>query len=141
MLRLRRLAARLGGRCGRLSLPTIAIVLALAAGAALVATVVAVTSGSQTNGPTSSNKAEIRRQLVSRLRGKMLSPRWVVCVPSGRRYQGASVIRCNVNFGDPHIVAYCSVLRGNRLVTNHDDSSIPCDHDDAGWRAPVQTFN
>ena len=137
---LTRLAAKLRGRCSRLLLP-VAIFLALVAGAALAATVVALTSGSDTNAPTSSNKAEIRRQLASRLRGKMLSPRWIVCVPSGRRYQGASVIRCNVNFGDPHIVAYCSVLRGNRLVTNEDDSAIPCGHDDAGWRAPIKTFN
>jgi hypothetical protein len=109
--------------------------------AAGVAIVVALTSGSHRNAPTSSNKADIRRQLASRLHGKMLSPRWIACVPSGRRYQGASVIRCNVNFGDPHIVAYCSVLRGNRLLTNEDDPAIPCGHDDAGWRAPVKTFN
>jgi hypothetical protein len=41
-------------------------------------------------------------------------------------------VRCNVDFGDPHIEAYCSVLVNGRLVTDHDDASIPCRHDDAG---------
>jgi hypothetical protein len=108
--------------------------------AALVAGVWALTSGSDAQPPLTSNTTVIKRQLAARLHSKLLSPHWIVCVPSGSRYQGAAVIRCNVNFGDPHIQAYCSVLRGNRLVTNYDDSSIPCGHDDAGWRAPVQTF-
>ena len=97
-------------------------------------------SGSGSAGAVSSDRAEIRRQLVSFLHERLLAPHWVACVPSGRRYQGAAVIRCNVNFGDPHIEAYCSVLRGERLVTNHQDHSIPCAHDDAGWRAPIRTF-
>jgi hypothetical protein len=31
-----------------------------------------------------------------------------------------------VNFGDPHIVQYCAVVRGGRLVTDHEDASIRC---------------
>jgi hypothetical protein len=41
-------------------------------------------------------------------------------------------VRCNVNFGAPHIEVYCSILEGGRLVTNHEDRAIPCGHDDAG---------
>ena len=29
----------------------------------------------------------------------------------GRSFNGAAIVRCNVNFGDPHIEAYCIVLR------------------------------
>jgi hypothetical protein len=50
------------------------------------------------------------------------------------------VVRCNVNYGDPHVVAYCSVLRDGRLVTSAEDKSIPCTHDDVGWSAPIQVF-
>ena len=51
--------------------------------------------------------------------------------------QGAAIVRCNVNFGDPHIEAYCSLLRNRQLVTDHDDPAIPCGHDGAGWTAPI----
>lgn len=117
-----------------------AIAAALAAGVALAVTAL-LASGAGRGAPVSSDKAQVRRQLASRLHARMLEPRWIACVSSGRRYHGAAVIRCNVNFGDPHVVAYCSVLRGDRLVTNFDEPSIPCGHDDAGWRAPVHTFN
>jgi hypothetical protein len=46
-----------------------------------------------------------------------------------------------VNFGDPHIQAYCTVLQGEKLVTQYDDARIPCEHDDAGWDSPVKTLN
>jgi hypothetical protein len=108
---------------------------------ALCAGILALTSGSDARAPVTSNKVEIKRQLAERLHQELLAPSWIACVPSGRRYRGARVIRCNVNFGDPHIEAYCSVLRGNRLVTNKDDPSIPCGHDDKGWRAPIRTFD
>lgn len=107
----------------------------------VVVWVVAITSGSSAPVPVSSNVGEVKRQLAARLHRRLLSPHWVSCVASGRRFEGASVIRCNVNFGDPHIQAYCSVLLAGRIVTNYDDPAIPCGHDDAGWTAPVQTFN
>jgi hypothetical protein len=103
--------------------------------------VFALTSGSDAQSPYRSSQAEVKRQLAARLQRRLLQPHWIACVPSGRRFRGAAVIRCNVNFGDPHIQAYCSVLRGDRLVTQYDDSKIPCGHDNAGWSAPVQTLN
>ena len=41
-------------------------------------------------------------------------------------------MRCNVDFGDPHIEAYCTVIEGGRLLTNHQYPAIPCRHDGAG---------
>lgn len=88
----------------------------------------------------SSNQAVIKRQLTDRLHHLSLRPHWIACIRSGKRYEGTPVIRCNVNFGDPHIEAFCSVLRDGRILTNGQNAAIPCGHDDAGWRAPVQTF-
>ena len=46
-------------------------------------------------------------------------------------------MRCNVNFGDPHIEAYCIVLRHGKLYSDHQDSAIPCQRDN---RAPPATI-
>ncbi len=73
-----------------------------------------------------------RQALVRRLQSKRLTFRWVACVRNGRRFRGQPIVRCNVDFGDPHIEAYCSVRLGGRLVTNHDDPALPCQRDEAG---------
>ena len=78
-----------------------------------------------------------KQLLTARLRGEYLSFRWIACVRTGRAYRGAPVVRCNVNFGDPHIEAYCSVLKSGRLLTDHDDHAVPCRHDDAGPAATI----
>jgi len=72
------------------------------------------------------------RTLSLELRSENLSVQDVACVRNGRAYQGHPVIRCNVNFGDPHVVAYCSVIVAGRLVTSHEDPSIPCEPDLVG---------
>ena len=72
------------------------------------------------------------RTLSLELRSEDLSVQDVACVRNGRAYQGHPVIRCNVNFGDPHVVAYCSVIVADRLVTSHQDPSIPCEPDLVG---------
>jgi hypothetical protein len=72
------------------------------------------------------------RTLSLELRSEQLSFKWVACIKNGRAYRGHPVIRCNVNFGDPHVVAYCSVIMAGRLVTSHQDPSIPCGPDLAG---------
>jgi hypothetical protein len=100
-----------------------------------------ITAGCGTTKPaaarvTSATPAQARQLLVERLRAKQLDFRWVVCIRNGRTFEGAELVRCNVNFGDPHIVPYCSVLEDGRLVTDHDNAVIPCGHDDAGWSAP-----
>jgi hypothetical protein len=103
----------------------------IAAGA--VAVVFATAGGSQPGVPL---VAGIRdpvqaadRTLSLELRSENLSVQDVACVRNGRTYQGNAVIRCNVNFGDPHVVAYCSVIVAGRLITSHQDPSIPCQPD------------
>jgi hypothetical protein len=78
-----------------------------------------------------------KQLLTARLAAQHLTVHWIACVRNGRAYQGAAIVRCNVNFGDPHIEAYCSLLRRGRLVTDHDDPAIPCRHDGAGWDAVI----
>ena len=78
--------------------------------------------------------AVAKRLLAARLEAKDLDYRWVACVRVGRTYSHVPITRCNVDFGiDPHVEAYCLLLKDERLVTNHDDPAIPCAHDDAGW--------
>jgi hypothetical protein len=72
------------------------------------------------------------RTLSLELRSQHLSVQDVVCIKNGRAYRGHPIIRCNVNFGDPHVVAYCSVILAGRLVTNQQDPAIPCRPDLAG---------
>jgi hypothetical protein len=98
--------------------------------AALAAAGCGGSAGSDLASPT---PQQARRLLTARLRAKELAFRWVACVRNGRTFRGAAIVRCNVDFGDPHIEAYCSVLDGRRLVTDHEDQAIPCDRDEAGW--------
>jgi hypothetical protein len=72
------------------------------------------------------------RTLRQELSSEHLNVQYVACIRNGRSYHGHPIIRCNVNFGDPHVVAYCSVILVHRLVTNHQDPSIPCRPDLAG---------
>jgi hypothetical protein len=72
------------------------------------------------------------RTLSLELRAQNLSVQNVACIRNGRAYHGHPVIRCNVNFGDPHVVAYCSVIVAGRLVTSHQDPAIPCGPDLSG---------
>jgi hypothetical protein len=80
---------------------------------------------------------DAKKLMVEYLDGKQLSYRWVACLRSGRSFRGAAIVRCNVNFGDPHIEAYCIVLRHGKLYSDHDDAAIPCQRDN---RAPPATI-
>ena len=80
-----------------------------------------------------------KRLLAARLRAEYLTFRWVACVRTGRAYRGAPVVRCNVNFGDPHIEAYCSIIDRGRLVTNHETPSFQCPADRRGWTTTTVT--
>jgi hypothetical protein len=84
--------------------------------------------------------AALQADVAARLRAEHLSYRWISCVPNGRSFDGAGIVRCNVDFGEPHIVAYCSVLRNGRLLTSEDDPAIPCGHDDVGYSAQVVQY-
>lgn len=94
-------------------------------------------SSRSSGGFTEASPSVAKQLLTARLEARQLSFHWVACVRTGRAYEGVAIVRCNVNFGDPHIEAYCSVLRSGRLVTNHENSAIPCRHDDAGPDATI----
>lgn len=81
-------------------------------------------------GPVQTATATLRRELGA----QDMSFTHVDCIENGRSYRGHKIIRCNVDFGDPHIEAYCAILTDGRMVTNHQDSGIPCTPDWAGFR-------
>ena len=83
--------------------------------------------------------AAVRAALVTRLQRSHLSYRWVVCIRTGRVFRSHDVVRCNVNFGDPHIEAYCSIIDRDRLVTNHETPSFNCPADLRGWTTKTVT--
>ena len=85
-----------------------------------VATFAAGCGGSRGGGAQS-----VADQLRARLVARDLPPRWVACVPTRARLHGRTAYRCNVNFGDPHVEAYCAVLDQGRLAY-------------AEWRRPDQ---
>jgi hypothetical protein len=75
-----------------------------------------------------------KQLLKKRLDAMQLDYKWVACVAVGRTYEHVPITRCNVDFGiDPHVEGYCVLLKDGKLATNHEDSAIPCKHDDAGW--------
>jgi len=74
---------------------------------------------------------EVRAALEARLLGKKLSYRWVVCVRTERSFAGSQIFRCNVNFGEPHIVRYCATLEAGRFVTNREQPEMRCGRDAA----------
>jgi hypothetical protein len=86
---------------------------------------------------SSATPQEAKRLMIRHLDAKLLSYRWVACVHTGRSFQGTAITRCNVNFGDPHIEAYCIVLKEGRLYSDHQDPAIPCGRDN---RAPPATI-
>jgi hypothetical protein len=55
-----------------------------------------------------------------------LSFRWVYCVRTVRVFGRRPVFRCNVNFGEPHIVRYCAIVEGGKLVTNREEPALRC---------------
>jgi hypothetical protein len=68
----------------------------------------------------------VRIALVRKLEREYLSVRWARCYRDAKTYRSLRVTRCKVNFGDPHIVQYCVVFIGRRLVTDHDLRAIRC---------------
>lgn len=117
------------------------LVIAVCAAGAVVARAVAA-GGEASNGKiTTASLGTFRNDVIARLHTERLNYNWVVCVRTPHQFRGVGVVRCNVDFGiDPHVEAYCSVLRGGRLLTSEQDSAIPCGHDNSGFSDPVVTF-
>jgi hypothetical protein len=72
---------------------------------------------------------EAKAALEARLLDRKLSYRWVVCVRTKASFAGSSIFRCNVNFGEPHIVRYCATLDDGELVTNREEPEMRCGRD------------
>lgn len=90
--------------------------------AAVVVAAAAGCGGNASHAVTGTNVAStLRASLVAR----DSPPHWVACVPTRARVRGLTAFRCNVNFGDPHVEAYCAVLDRDRLSY-------------AAWRPPDQ---
>jgi hypothetical protein len=103
------------------------VVIAVAARSSLLAGCGAAARGS-------GHRPLAKKLMTKRLNASHLDYKWVACVSVGRTYRHVPITRCNVDFGiDPHVEGYCLLLEGGKLVTNHEDSAIPCKHDDAGW--------
>jgi hypothetical protein len=83
--------------------------------------------------------ARVRSALKARLHAQHLRVRHVYCIVNGRVYKQHAIVRCNVDFGEPHITAYCSVLIGGRLLTQFDVKAIPSQRDNAGAKDIIVT--
>ena len=92
--------------------------------AALLAAALVVLAGC--GGSAETSPAEVKEALEARLVGKKLSFEWVYCLRTRRSFEDRTIFRCNVNFGDPHIVIYCAVLDEGGLVTNRQRPGIRC---------------
>ena len=74
----------------------------------------------------SADAADVRAALEARLLRKGLSYRWIVCLRTERSFAGSRIFRCNVNFGEPHIVRYCAALEAGQFVTNREQPEMRC---------------
>lgn len=85
-------------------------------------------------GSAESSPAEVKEALEARLVGKKLSFEWVYCLRTPRSFEDRAIFRCNVNFGEPHIVIYCAVVEDGKLITNRERPPIRCGRgaDDGG---------
>ena len=70
--------------------------------------------------------AAVKEALEARLTAKKLSFKWVYCLRTKRSFDGSPITRCNVNFGEPHIVIYCATLEDGTLVTNREQPELRC---------------
>src|SRR5579872_2298157 len=85
-------------------------------------------SGQQAaNGEQYRRNARAEIALRKRLDAAFLSYQWVVCVDMNRYFTGHRLIRCNVDFGDPHVVQYCVTFIGTRFVTDVENHALNCD--------------
>jgi hypothetical protein len=112
---------------------------AVLAAAVMAAAVLATRSSDGASTVRTASPAAVRAALITRLKASHLAYRWVVCVRTGRVFRRQTVVRCNVNFGDPHIEAYCSIVDRGRLVTNHETPSFACPADLRGWTTTIIT--
>jgi hypothetical protein len=93
---------------------------------ALVLPLLLAACGSSRATSVDADAADVRAALEDRLLARKLSFRWVVCVRTKRSFAGRPIFRCNVNFGEPHIVRYCATLEAGQFVTNREQPEMRC---------------
>ncbi len=101
---------------------------------ALVAVALAGCGGSP---PVVNTAANVETALRGRLEAKLLSVKWVKCVPSGYEFESEPVFRCNVDFGDPHIEGYCALLRDGELLTHVEEPALACARERTAAGEPI----
>jgi hypothetical protein len=77
-------------------------------------------------GSTETTPAAVKEALEARLIDRSLSFEWVYCLRTKRAFEGRPIVRCNVNFGEPHIVIYCATIEDGALVTNREQPALRC---------------
>lgn len=105
---------------------------AIAAAGLLALGLAATASGAPASGFRTPTLGEARAATVRTLKADHLTYHWVACIDTNHRFKGITVVRCNVNFGDPHVVAYCTIFRGKVAVTQFENAAIPCGPDLSG---------
>ena len=93
---------------------------------ALASLLILAGCGSSDSAPVTADRASVKAALEARLLSRNLSYRWVYCLRTTRTFAGEAVFRCNVNFGEPHIVRYCATLEDGELVTNREQPALRC---------------
>ena len=96
---------------------------------ALAVLLLVVACGSSNSTSADAKSDDVKAALEARLLGKKLSYRWVVCLHTKRTFAGRPIFRCNVNFGEPHIVRYCATLEAGQFVTNQEQPKMRCGRD------------
>lgn len=89
-------------------------------------------SGTSTTPSARPTAAAAKRALASRFTDKSLSTHSITCIDEGVTHGAEAVIRCNVNFGEPHIEGYCVIVRGGHAITQFEDPSIRCNRTRTG---------
>ena len=102
--------------------------------AAPVAAALIVIAGCGSGSTARPSPSTVKAALETRLVGKKLSFEWVYCLRTRRSFESRTIFRCNVNFGEPHIVIYCAVLDDGELVTNLERPGIRCERTQRGSR-------
>jgi hypothetical protein len=103
--------------------------------AALLLAALALVAGCGGGGPETT-PAAVKEALEGRLISKKLSFEWVYCLRTKLSFEGRPIVRCNVNFGDPHIVIYCATLDDGTLVTNRERPALRCGRTVTATRPP-----
>ena len=82
---------------------------------------------------------DAKKLMVRYLDARYLTYHWVACLRTGTSFRGVAIVRCNVDFGDPHIEAYCIVLKNGKLYSDHQNPAIPCRRDNKAPPATIVT--